>query len=96
MCDISAALQNAMAAGSVIFANNSDRGPNEAHELCSLNRVYPAGLCPGECPCGGTVGSITLRCFEAAEEALQNWLEKVRLMPVVHPRAFITHEPITD
>ncbi len=33
MCDTMVALQNATADGSVIFAKNSDREPNEAHEL---------------------------------------------------------------
>lgn len=34
---------------------------------------------------------LTRRCFEAAEEALQNWLEKVRAMPEPHsPRFYYT------
>jgi len=33
MCDTVVALRNSTADGSVIFAKNSDRDPNEAHHL---------------------------------------------------------------
>ncbi|MDF1519527.1 MAG: hypothetical protein RQ728_02550 [Brevefilum sp.] len=36
MCDTFVALGNATADGSVIFGKNSDRDPNEAHELLSI------------------------------------------------------------
>lgn len=44
MCDTAVALGNATADGSVILAKNSDRHPNEAHELVSIpRRSHPAG-----------------------------------------------------
>lgn len=44
MCDTIVALGNATADGSVIFAKNSDREPNETHELVHLPRAtHPAG-----------------------------------------------------
>ncbi len=44
MCDTLVALGNATADGSVLFAKNSDREPNEAHELTIIPRVlHPAG-----------------------------------------------------
>lgn len=39
MCDTFVALGSATADGSVIFGKNSDREPNEAHELCVLPRT---------------------------------------------------------
>jgi secernin len=44
MCDTLVALGNSTADGSVIFAKNSDREPNEAHELIiSPHASHPAG-----------------------------------------------------
>lgn len=44
MCDTFVALGSATADGSVIFGKNSDREPNEAHELCVLPRAqHPPG-----------------------------------------------------
>ncbi len=44
MCDTMVALGNATADGSVIFAKNSDREPNEAHELVLVPRTtHPEG-----------------------------------------------------
>jgi len=44
MCDTLVALGNATADGSVLFAKNSDREPNEAHELVIVPRAaHPAG-----------------------------------------------------
>ncbi len=44
MCDTLVALGNSTADGSVIFAKNSDREPNEAHELVLIPRAsHPAG-----------------------------------------------------
>ena len=44
MCDTLVALGNSTADGSVIFAKNSDREPNEAHELILIPRAsHPAG-----------------------------------------------------
>ena len=39
MCDTMVALGNATADGSVLFAKNSDRDPNEAHELILVPRA---------------------------------------------------------
>jgi dipeptidase len=43
MCDTIVALGNATADGSVIFSKNSDREPNEAHQL----QIIPAARHPG-------------------------------------------------
>ncbi len=44
MCDTFVALSNATRDGSVIFAKNSDRDPNEAHELLMIpHATHPAG-----------------------------------------------------
>lgn len=44
MCDTLVALGNSTKDGSVIFAKNSDRDPNEAHELVSVPRTkHPEG-----------------------------------------------------
>ena len=44
MCDTMVALGNATADGSVIFAKNSDREPNEAHELVLIpHATHPKG-----------------------------------------------------
>lgn len=44
MCDTLVALGNATADGSVLFAKNSDREPNEAHELLFIPRTtHPEG-----------------------------------------------------
>ncbi len=44
MCDTVVALGNSTADGSVLFAKNSDRDPNEAHEVILVERQkYPAG-----------------------------------------------------
>lgn len=44
MCDTLVALGSATADGSVLFAKNSDREPNEAHELLLLPPAdHPAG-----------------------------------------------------
>jgi dipeptidase len=45
MCDTLVALPNATADGSLLFAKNSDREPNEAHHLL---RTPAAGHAPGE------------------------------------------------
>lgn len=42
MCDTLVALGNSTKDGSVIFAKNSDRDPNEAHELVSVPRTKHA------------------------------------------------------
>ena len=38
MCDTIVALRNSTADGSVLFAKNSDRDPNEAHEVILIQR----------------------------------------------------------
>jgi secernin len=44
MCDTLVALGNSTRDGSVIFAKNSDRDPNEAHQLLSVpHALHPAG-----------------------------------------------------
>lgn len=44
MCDTFVALSNATKDGSVIFGKNSDRHPNEAHELALIPRAtHPEG-----------------------------------------------------
>lgn len=49
MCDTFVALSNATQDGSVIFAKNSDRHPNEAHELVLIpHTTHPEGA-EGEC-----------------------------------------------
>jgi len=40
MCDIFVALGNAISDGSVIFGKNSDREPNEAHELVLIPHAH--------------------------------------------------------
>jgi len=40
MCDTIVALGNSTADGSVIFGENSDREPNEAHELVIIPGVH--------------------------------------------------------
>ena len=44
MCDTFVALRNATTSGGVLFAKNSDRDPNEAHELMIVEgKTYPVG-----------------------------------------------------
>jgi dipeptidase len=58
MCDTLIALPTATADGSVLFAKNSDREPNEAHELA----VVPAG----DHPAGSTVRCTYVEIPQAA------------------------------
>ena len=45
MCDTIVALRNSTADGSVLFAKNSDRDPNEAHEVILVDRQnHPKGF----------------------------------------------------
>lgn len=59
MCDTLVALGNATADGSVIFAKNSDREPNEAHELVIVPR--------GEHAAGSTVKLTYIEIPQARE-----------------------------
>ncbi|HEX2981464.1 MAG TPA: hypothetical protein VHO48_14450 [Anaerolineaceae bacterium] len=49
MCDTLIALGNATADGSVLFAKNSDREPNEAHELVVIPRARHTAGSQAQC-----------------------------------------------